>query len=74
MLSAPIATSYIFQGAVDLGAGHMEIRMDPYGVRNGSVLKKFDDEREIESTFGRWFTEGYSVPVAPPDEAADAEE
>ena len=57
VLSAPIATSYIFQGAVDLGAGHMEIRMDPYGVRNGSVLKKFDDEREIESALGRWFTD-----------------
>jgi SAM-dependent methyltransferase len=57
VLSAPIATSYIFRGAVDLGGGHMEIHMDPYGVRNGYVLKKFDDEREIEAAFGRWFTD-----------------
>jgi hypothetical protein len=35
----------------------MEIRNDPYGVRNGYVLKKFDDEREIESALGRWFTD-----------------
>jgi hypothetical protein len=57
VLSAPIATSYIFREAVDRGEGHMEIRKDPYGVRNGSVLKKFDDERDIESTLGRWFTD-----------------
>lgn len=57
VLSAPIATSYIFAGAIDQGDGHMEIRNDPYGVRNGYVLKKFDDPPDIESALGPWFTD-----------------
>jgi len=55
VFSAPIATSYIFRDGIDRGDGHIEVTHDPYGVRNGYVLKKFDDEREIESTLGRWF-------------------
>jgi SAM-dependent methyltransferase len=47
VFSAPIGTSYIMTGATDLGGGHMQIANDPYGVRNGSVLKKFDHESEI---------------------------
>jgi SAM-dependent methyltransferase len=57
VLSAPIATSYIFAGAIDRGDGHMEIRKDPYGVRNGYVLKKFDTAADIESALGQWFTD-----------------
>jgi SAM-dependent methyltransferase len=57
VLSAPIATSYILRGAVDQGDGHMEITNDPYGLRNGSVLKTFDRESDIESALGRWFTD-----------------
>jgi SAM-dependent methyltransferase len=48
VFSAPIATSYILRGARDLGNGHMEVANDPYGVRNGSVLKKFDQESDIK--------------------------
>lgn len=57
VLSAPIATSYIFAGAIDRGEGHMEIRNDPYGVRNGYVLKKFDSAADIETALGAWFTD-----------------
>jgi SAM-dependent methyltransferase len=46
--SLPIGSSYIFRGATDLGDGHMRIANDPYGVRNGYVLKKFDAPEEIE--------------------------
>jgi len=49
IFSAPIGTSYIMRGAKDLGEGHMEIANDPYGVRNGYVLRKFDSEAEIRS-------------------------
>jgi SAM-dependent methyltransferase len=49
IFSAPIGTSYIMRGAIDLGDGHMQIANDPYGVRVGSVLKKFDREPEIEA-------------------------
>ena len=46
IFSAPIGTSYIMAGAKDIGDGHMEIANDPYGVRNGYVLRKFDSEAE----------------------------
>jgi SAM-dependent methyltransferase len=41
ILSAPCADSYIMAGATDLGDGHMRIANDPYGVRNGCILKSF---------------------------------
>jgi SAM-dependent methyltransferase len=57
IFSAPIGTSYIMRGARDLGEGHMEIANDPYGVRNGYVLKKFDTEAEIRAALSPTFTD-----------------
>jgi SAM-dependent methyltransferase len=57
VLSLPISTSYIFLGAIDRGDGHMEITRDPYGIRNGAVLKQFEREQEIESIFEPWFSD-----------------
>lgn len=57
VFSAPIGTSYILRGAKDLGDGHMEIADDPYGVRNGYVLKKFDREAEIRQALSPAFTD-----------------
>lgn len=47
VFSVPIGTSFILRGAKDIGDGHMQIGNDPYGLRNGSILKKFDSEVEI---------------------------
>jgi SAM-dependent methyltransferase len=55
VFSVPMASSYILVGAQDLGGGHMRIVNDPYGVRNDSVLKKFDTEDEIRSTLAPAF-------------------
>jgi SAM-dependent methyltransferase len=55
VFSAPIGTSYIVRGARDLGDGHAEIANDPYGVRNGYVLKKFDSEAEIRAALSLAF-------------------
>jgi len=60
VFSAPKATSYILRGAIDLGDGHMEIANDPYGIRNGSILKKFDCEADIVSALTPLF-EGYAI-------------
>jgi SAM-dependent methyltransferase len=57
VFSVPIGTSYIMRGAEDLGNGHMEIANDPYGVRNGYVLKKFDTEAEIQTALSPIFTD-----------------
>src|SRR5262249_18752591 len=50
IFSAPMTSSYILKGACDLGDRHMEIVNDPYGVRNGSILKSFADEAEIAAS------------------------
>ncbi len=60
IFSAPIGTNYIFDGAKDLGEGYMEIANDPYGVRNGYVLKKFSDEDDLRETLSPAF-EDFSV-------------
>lgn len=55
VFSAPIGTSYIMAGARDLGEGHMEIARDPYNMRNGYVLKKFDTPNQIVDALGTRF-------------------
>jgi SAM-dependent methyltransferase len=55
VFSAPKQTSYILRDARDLGDGHMEIANDPYGLRNGSILKKFDRESDIEAALAPAF-------------------
>jgi SAM-dependent methyltransferase len=57
VFSAPMGSTYILNGARDLGDGHMEITQDPYKVRNGSVLKKFDRAGEIDASLDEWFDE-----------------
>lgn len=60
VFSAPMGVSYIMRGAKDRGDGHMEIVNDPYGVRNGSILKKFDNDAEIAAALSPWF-EGFAI-------------
>jgi SAM-dependent methyltransferase len=57
VFSAPMTSSYILQGAVDQGDGHFEIRNDPYGVRNGVVMRAFESPLAIESALDAWFTD-----------------
>ena len=54
-VSVPMGTSYMMRGANDLGGGHMQITNDPYGIRNGSILRKFDREAEIEAALSPVF-------------------
>jgi len=60
VFSAPIGTSYIMRGANDLGDGHMQIANDPYGIRNGSILKKFDRSSDIEAALSPRF-KGFEI-------------
>ena len=55
IFSAPIGSSYIMRGARDAGDGHMIVANDPYGVRNGYMMKKFDSEEEIRTALGSGF-------------------
>lgn len=55
ILSIPKKTCFIFRGSDPVKAGYQIIRNDPWGVRNGEVLRMFDDELEIEQAFGKYF-------------------
>ncbi|MCU7842307.1 MAG: class I SAM-dependent methyltransferase [Candidatus Thiodiazotropha sp. (ex Monitilora ramsayi)] len=53
--SVPMPTTFIMKNSIDRGEGHMEITEDPYGVRVGYILKKFDDEDEIRESLDPYF-------------------
>lgn len=55
--SLPMSTTFLLEGAKDLGDGHVEVTQDPYGVRVGAVLRKFDSPEEIERALSPWFTD-----------------
>lgn len=55
VFSVPIGTSFILREAKTLGDGHMEIVNDPYGLRNGNILRKFDSEDEIKAALSPQF-------------------
>jgi SAM-dependent methyltransferase len=51
----PEANSSILEGAVDLADGHVEIRNDPWRLRNGYVFRRFRDEKEVRDAFSPSF-------------------
>lgn len=55
VFSAPMDASYILNAAIPLGGGHMQICNDPYGVRNGYIMRKFDSTAEIEAALAPFF-------------------
>ncbi|RYG62366.1 MAG: class I SAM-dependent methyltransferase [Alphaproteobacteria bacterium] len=55
--SLPMPTTFIMDDAEDTGNGHMRITQDPYGVRVGAILKKFDNEEQIIEALSPWFTD-----------------
>ena len=60
VFSVPMASSFLMKDATDLGGGHMRIANDPYGLRHGAILKKFDSEAEIVAALAPWF-ESFAV-------------
>lgn len=55
VFSAPMTSSYILRGARDLGDRHLQVTADPYGLRNGYILKAFASADEIERALCDWF-------------------
>lgn len=53
--SLPEARSSIFNGCVERGGGHVEIRNDPWGLRNGYIFRQFKAEEEIEDSLSPYF-------------------
>ena len=55
VLSIPKKTSFIYKGSETLKPGYQIIRNDPFTIRNGEVLRMFENESEIETAFGDEF-------------------
>lgn len=47
--------TFILKDAIPLEDGHYQITDDPYGLRNGDILKVFHTKQEIIDTFSEDF-------------------
>lgn len=68
IVSVPQPTNFIYQGAVPISNWHddplgqyVEIRKDPFGIRNGEVMGIWHDQREFEGFLSRFFGGPVSV-------------
>jgi len=57
LATLPEAGSSIFDGCAELADGHVEIRNDPWGLRNGYIFRRFRTEGELVETFSPRFEE-----------------
>jgi SAM-dependent methyltransferase len=55
LASLPAPGGSILEGSVDLGDGHVEIRNDPWGLRNGYIFRQFQSQDEVLGTFSPYF-------------------
>jgi len=55
ILSIPKKSCFIFKDSEEIRPGYREIKNDPFGVRNGEILRCFEDSDEIEATFSKHF-------------------
>jgi len=55
ILLIPKPTHFIFKGSMTVRPGYQLIRNDPVGIRNGEILRIFENEREIQEVFGQNF-------------------
>jgi SAM-dependent methyltransferase len=53
--SLPEPNGDIFKNCLEKEDGHVEIRNDPWGLRNGYLFKWFPSEQEIHKTFSPFF-------------------
>jgi SAM-dependent methyltransferase len=53
--SLPEAGASIFDGCVSLREGHVEIRNDPWGLRDGFVFRRFETRAEVAEAFSPQF-------------------
>jgi ubiquinone/menaquinone biosynthesis C-methylase UbiE len=53
--SLPEPSGDIFMESIERENGHVEIRNDPWGLRNGYIFKWFRSEKDITTTFSPFF-------------------
>jgi len=55
IMSIPKKSCFIYRGSEAVRGGYRIIRNDPFGVRNGHILKMFRSENEIKKAFAPYF-------------------
>ena len=55
VLSIPKKSCFIYHDSKSLIPGYQIITNDPFNLRNGEVLRMFEDEKDVESTFSSAF-------------------
>jgi len=55
ILSIPKKTCFIYKGSKKIRVGYQIIKNDPFGIRNGEILRIFNDEKEIKKVFSKYF-------------------
>ena len=55
VLSIPKKTCFIYHDSEQLNDGYQIIRNDPFNLRNGEVLRMFENEDEIKNVFSKYF-------------------
>ncbi len=53
--SLPAPDNFILKDCTNLQDGHVVIRNDIYGLRNGYIFRAFEDEEEVKRVFSRDF-------------------
>jgi len=56
VLSIPTKTCFIYQQSERVKAGYQIIQDDPFKIRNGEILRMFEDEKELEDSLSEYFT------------------
>lgn len=56
ILSIPKKTNFIFSKSVTINDGYQIIQNDPFNIRNGEILRMFENEKEIQESFSDFFT------------------
>lgn len=55
IMSIPKKTSFIFKNSEKLKDGYQIVKNDPFNIRNGEVLRIFENNTDIENTFSKYF-------------------
>ncbi len=55
ILSIPKKTCFIYKNSDNIKEGYCIIRSDPHNIRNGEMLRVFEDEEEIKREFSEYF-------------------
>ena len=55
IVSIPKKTAFIYKKAKVIKKGYVQIKDDFFNMRNGEIMRKFNNEKEIRNDFSKYF-------------------